>query len=289
MGNSLREVQGRIESTKKTSQITKAMYMVSSAKVRKSEKTFLQYQDYMVRFSNMVKTIASKVSSTDYQHDMLTSRPIKKTAYVLVTSDTGLAGAYNSGVFKSFEKTIEENHKSKEEFYVSAIGKKGHGLIKSKGYPTLHEESIFVRDDVLFVDIEPLVNTIVESYISNKVDKIVIIYNHYINSITQEVTLKTVLPINEIEGEVSDVNYVFEGGIESTLDSILPMYVQNTIYGIILDAKTSEHSSRMTSMKNATDNAKEVIEKLQLLYNRARQAAITNELIDIIGGASAIE
>ncbi len=289
MGNSLREVQGRIASTKKTSQITKAMYMVSSAKVRKSEKTYLQYQDYMSRFSNMVKTIVSKVGNGDFQHDMLTTRPVKKTAYILVTSDTGLAGPYNSSVIKTFEKTIAENHSSKEEFYVSAIGKKGYGLIQQNGYPTLHNESIFVRDDVLFVDIEPLVNTIVESYTNNKVDKIVVIYNHYINSITQEVTLKTVLPINEIEGETSEVDYVFEGGIESTLNSILPMYVQNTIYGIILDSKTSEHSSRMSSMKNATDNATDVIGKLQLLYNRARQEAITNELIDIIGGASAIE
>ncbi len=288
MGNSLREVQGRITSTKKTSQITKAMYMVSSSKVRKAEKTYLQYQDYMGRFSNMVKTIVSKVDSTDFKHDMLSQRAIKKTAYILVTSDTGLAGAYNSGVFKSFEQAIE-SHTSKDEFIVSAIGKKGYGYIKQKGYPTHSDESLFVRDDVLFVDILPLVNTIVDSYIKNEVDKIVIIYNHYVNSITQEVTAKTVLPISEIEGEIVSVDYIFEGGIDKTLNSILPMYVQNSIYGIILDAKTSEHSSRMTSMKNATDNANEVIDKLQLLYNRARQATITNELIDIIGGASAIE
>ncbi len=285
----LREVQGRINSTKKTSQITKAMYMVSSSKVRKAEKVYLQYQDYMSRFSNMVKTIVSKVSSSDFNHEMLTDRSVNKTAYVLVTSDTGLAGAYNANVIKTFEKIVSEKHQSKEEFYVSAIGKKGHGLIKQKGYPTLHDESIFVRDDVLFVDILPLVTKIVDSYLKQEVDKIVIIYNHYINSITQETTTRTLLPINEIEGETIDVDYVFEGGIQETLDTILPMYVQNIIYGIILDAKTSEHSSRMTSMKNATDNTKEVIDKLQLLYNRARQEAITNELIDIIGGASAIE
>ncbi|MFI3329193.1 MAG: ATP synthase F1 subunit gamma [bacterium] len=285
----LREVQGRINSTKKTSQITKAMYMVSSSKVRKAEKVYLQYQDYMSRFSNMVKTIVSKVSSADYNHEMLTARPVNKTVYVLVTSDTGLAGAYNANVIKSFEKIVSEKHKSKEEFYVSAIGKKGHGLIKQKGYPTLSDESIFVRDDVLFVDILPLVTKIIDSYLKQEVDKIVIIYNHYINSITQETTVSTLLPINEIDGETIDVDYVFEGGIQDTLDTILPMYVQNIIYGIILDAKTSEHSSRMTSMKNATDNTKEVIDKLQLLYNRARQEAITNELIDIIGGASAIE
>lgn len=285
----LREVQGRINSTKKTSQITKAMYMVSSSKVRKAEKVYLQYQDYMSRFSNMVKTIVSKVSSADYNHSMLTKRPVNKTVYLLVTSDTGLAGAYNANVMKMFEKIVSENHKSKEEFYVSAIGKKGHGLIKQKGYPTLSDESIFVRDDVLFIDILPLVSQIVDSYLKQEVDKIVIVYNHYVNSITQETTSQTLLPITEIEGETINVDYVFEGGIQETLDTILPMYVQNTIYGIILDSKTSEHSSRMTSMKNATDNTKEVIDKLQLLYNRARQEAITNELIDIIGGASAIE
>lgn len=289
MGNSLREVKSRITSTQKTSQITKAMYMVSSSKVRKAEKTYKQYQDFMGRVSDMVKTIVSKVDNSDFNHPMLTKREIKKTAYVIITSDTGLAGAYNSNIFKFLEQQIEQKHSSKDEFVISAIGRKGFGYVKQKGYPTNYSEAIFVRDDVMFLDILPLVDSLISDYLNGSVDEICLIYNHYVNSITQETTLNTILPIAQVNGTESEIDYLFEGGIESTLNNVLPMYLENVIFGIILDAKTSEHSSRMTSMKNATDNAKEVIDKLQLLYNRARQEAITNELTDIIGGASAIE
>jgi len=152
----------------------------------------------------------------------------------------------------------------------------------------ISDDATYVRDDVLFVDIAPLAQAFINAYLNKEIDRLVIIYNHYINSLTQEVTFKELLPIGNIDEEASSVDYVYETGIEKTLDLILPMYVQDMVYGFILDAKTAEHSARMNSMKNATDNALEVIEKLQLLYNRARQNVVTNELIDIIGGANAI-
>ncbi|MDE5855618.1 MAG: F0F1 ATP synthase subunit gamma, partial [Anaeroplasmataceae bacterium] len=126
------------------------------------------------------------------------------------------------------------------------------------------------------------------SYLSGAIDKLVIIYNHYINSLSLEIRFEELLPITSLEKMESPREYIYETGIEKTLDIVLPMYIQDMIYGIILDAKVSEHSARMNSMRNATDNATEVIAKLQLLYNRARQGAITTELIDIIGGANAI-
>jgi F-type H+-transporting ATPase subunit gamma len=138
------------------------------------------------------------------------------------------------------------------------------------------------------MDIEGLASQIINMYLAMKIDKLVIIYNHFINSLTYETKVEELLPIKEIIGNESKIDYEYEGGPIKILDMLLPIYVKDIIYGIILDAKCSEHSARMNSMRNASDNAKEVIDQLQLLYNRARQNVITNELIDIIGGANAI-
>lgn len=286
MANSLREVKTRIESTKSTAQITKAMYMVSQSKVKHAEKVYKDYQSFMEQVSSMVASIVSK-ASLDYPHPLMTKRETKKTCYLIITSDRGLAGTYNSSVFKALDNLVLK-HKSKDEFLCAAIGRKGFAHIESKGYPLLQNESTFVRDDVMFMDIVPLADKIIEDYYLHKIDKLVVIYNHYVNTLTQEIKEEVLLPIGSIEGEIKKTDYIYESGIEKTLNMILPMYLEDICYGIILDAKTSEHSARMNSMRNATDNADDVIGKLQLLYNRARQEVITNELIDIIGGANAI-
>jgi F-type H+-transporting ATPase subunit gamma len=141
----------------------------------------------------------------------------------------------------------------------------------------------------MYIDIVPLAKSLVSGFINGSIDKLVIVYNHFVNSLTIETKGEVLLPLDNINGDVVEKEYLFEGGINKTLDEIIPMYIQTVIYGIILDAKTAEHSSRMNSMKNATDNANEIIDKLQILYNRARQSAITTELIDIIAGANAVE
>lgn len=287
MANSLREVKLRIASTQSTAQITKAMYMVSSSKVKKSEKTYKGYKDFMSRIASMVGEIVTKAKD-EYNHPLLTERPVKKTAYLLITSDRGLAGTYNAGVYKALEQQIALNNQTMDDIICSAVGKHGFAYLKRNGYPMTNDKPTLIRDDVMFIDILELAQGLINSYLACEIDKLVIVYNHYVNSLTQEVVLENLLPIKQIEALEGKVDYVYENGIEKTLDLVLPMYVQDIIYGIILDAKVSEHSARMNAMRNATDNANEVIEKLQLLYNRARQNAITTELIDIIGGANAI-
>lgn len=287
MGNSLREVKVRINSTKSTAQITKAMYMVSQSKVKKAEKVYKSYNDFMQRIATMVAQIVEN-GKEDYQHPLLEPREINKTAYLIITSDRGLAGAYNSSIFKALTEKINESHKSSDEFITAAIGKQGFNYIKKMKYPLVKNEPTLIRDDVLFVDIAPLAKQLINAYLNKEIDKLVIVYNHYVNSLTQEIKFEELLPIANVVGDESNIDYIYETGIEKTLDLVLPMYVQDMVYGIILDAKTAEHSARMNSMRNATDNALEVIEKLQLLYNRARQNVVTNELIDIIGGANAI-
>ena len=287
MGNSLREVKARINSTRSTAQITKAMYMVSQSKVKKAEKTYKMYKDFMAGISSLVSQVVEKAGE-DYEHPLLAKREIKKTGYLIITSDRGLAGAYNSNICKALTEKINERHESKDEIITASIGKQGFYYLKKMGYPLLTEKPTLVRDDVIFADIAPLAKSLIDLYIQKEIDELVVIYNHYINSLSQEIKYQQLLPIGQIEGEASSIDYVYETGIAKTLDLVLPMYIQDIVYGIILDAKTSEHSARMNSMRNATDNAEEVIDKLQLLYNRARQSVVTNELIDIIGGANAI-
>lgn len=287
MANSLREVKLRISSTQSTAQITKAMYMVSSSKVKRAEKVYKGYQDFMNRISNMVGQMVAKAKD-DYKHPLMTVRPIKKTAFLIVTSDRGLAGAYNASIYKALEQKIQEEQLKKDDFVCGAIGKQGHAYLKRKDYTMIIDKPTYVRDDVMFLDILPLAKLFIEKYLLGEIDQLVIVYNHYVNSLSQEVCFETLLPITSLEEKEGQIDYVYETGIEKTLDLVLPMYVQDIIYGIILDAKVSEHSARMNSMRNATDNADEVIAKLQLIYNRARQSAITTELIDIIGGANAI-
>ena len=285
MAESLIDVKGRITSTKKTSQITKAMYMVSSSKVKRSQQTHQSYQDFLNRIKRLVVTALNKTSD-DFSYPMLEKREVKTVAYLLISSDTGLAGPYNTNVFKHFEQLRKDNS---ENYKVWTIGRKAYGYAKSKNLPLANDHPTLVRDDVMYIDIVPIAKQFVEAYLKGEVDEIVIVYNHFVNSLSIEVKDEVLLPI-EIEKTSDDVGeYLFEGGVNAIISELMPMYIQAIVYGIILDAKISEHSSRMNSMKNATDNAEEVINKLQILYNRARQSAITTELIDIIAGANAVE
>ena len=287
MANSLREVKARIKSTKSTAQITKAMYMVSQSKVKKAEKVYKSYKDFMERIASLTSLIVSK-GKEDYESPLLKEREVKKTAYFIITSDRGLAGAYNSSVYKALKEEVEKSHKSNDEFICGAVGKMGFNFLKKMNYNMIYKDPILIRDDVMFLDIAPLSNAFINAYLSGEIDKLVIIYNHFVNNLRVEIKTEELLPILKMEDSVDTIDYVFETGVEKTIDLILPMYVQDMVYGIILDAKCAEHSSRMNSMKSATDNAEEIIDKLDLLYNRARQNVVTTELIDIIGGANAI-
>lgn len=287
MSNSLREVKLRMTSTQKTAQITKAMNMVSASKLRRAEKTYSDYKAFMKQLDDVLSNIVS--SGEKFEHPMINNREIKKVGYIIITSDRGLAGPYNSNVLKALTQEITEKNYSSDDYVVGVIGTQGYAYCKKKGYTLLNSEPTFVRDDVAFIDIAEFGRSLINLYESGEIDSLVVIYNHYVNTLTQNVTLKQILPISGVEGKKEMVTeYEFDQGIEKSLNMILPMYVENMLYGLILDAKASEHSARMTAMKNATDNAETFIETLRLVYNRSRQAAITKELIDIVGGAKAV-
>ncbi|QWB99780.1 ATP synthase F1 subunit gamma [Mycoplasmatota bacterium] len=281
---SLREIKKRIEATRKTSQITKAMNMVSASKLRKVEKKYHAFQPIKDEVERILLDVLSSNPETSFP--LLEKREINKVGFILVASDRGLAGPYNSNVFKYFENLLKENDK---DFIVGTIGYKAYRYCKKRKYPLLNKESISSRDEVKFIDFQAMSRAFIKLYLDKGVDKIVMVYTDYINTLTQNVVDQVLLPITDIvKSKVQVSDYVFEPGTEEVINQLLPIYLENTLYGIILDAKTSEHASRMTAMRNATDNAKDIIQKQNLIYNRARQAQITIELTDIIGGANAV-
>ncbi len=285
MGNSLREVKSKMTATKKTAQITNAMYMVSVAKLKRAEEKYLAFEGFI----NSAKEVVAQVMQTDDAklHSFLEKRKGEKTGYLLITSDRGLAGAYNSQIIKKFKEDIKK-HENKEEFSVGVLGLQGYKAIKKMGVNMVNDEPVSIRDDVLFIDIIDLTQSIISLFVEKKIDKLVVYYNHFINKMTQETVVEQLLPFETIDTK-KKVDYVFDPNPNVILDNLLPIYAENKIYGYILDSKASEHASRMRAMKSATDNANDMIDILNVLYNRARQAAITQEITEIVGGANALE
>lgn len=286
--SSMREIKNRITATSKTSQITKAMNMVSASKLRKADKQNRAFIPTKERIKSVLEDILA--TYLDVSHPLLEYRETKRTGYILVTSDRGLAGPYNNNLLKTFKAHLAVNHPNQDDFIVGTIGYKAFSFCKRNKYPMINAESVNSRDDVEFIDFQLMSRSFIKHYLDHKVDKIVIFYNHYVNTLTQTVETYTLLPISTLVKKKDDqvAEFLFEPSPQEVINHLLPIYLENTLFGIILDAKTSEHAARMTAMKNASDNAEEVITKLNLYYNRARQNAITKELTDIIGGANAV-
>jgi len=283
---SLKDIQKRIKSTQKTRQITKAMEMVSAAKFRNAEANAKRYASYSGKIQEVIANIAT--NSTDATHPMLEKREVKKTGYILITADSGLAGAYNSNVIRTLMKTIEEKHSSPDEFVIIAIGKVGAEYLKKRKLPVI-DEVVGLQDQPRWAEIKQIASNAVQLYADEEIDELIIIYNHFISAISQVVQTNTLLPITNFEATKSSSTYEYEPDEETILNVLLPQYAESLIYGALLDAKASEHAARMTAMKTATDNADELIDGLTLQYNRARQAAITQEITEIVSGAAALE
>jgi len=283
---SLRDIKSKITSTKKTSQITKAMEMVYSAKWNKGVGNAKAFVPYMEKIQEVTASIA--IGSKDANHPMLVSRPVKKTGYIVFTSDRGLCGGYNSNVLRAVYQTIQERHKSTDEYAIVAIGRMGRDFFVKRGMPVILD-IIGVSDLPTFEDIRDIANKSVGMYSDGTFDELHVYYTHYLSAISQEVTTKKLLPLTDITTSSKLASYEFEPSAEEILDVLLPQYAESLIYGSLLDSKASESAARMTAMKNATDNAKELINSYTLIFNRARQAAITQEITEIVGGAAALE
>ncbi|MFP7492588.1 ATP synthase F1 subunit gamma [Terribacillus saccharophilus] len=283
---SLRDIQSKINSTKKTKQITKAMQMVSASKLSRAEQNAIAFVPYSEKMQEVVSQIAA---SDDATHPMLQTRAVKKTGYFVITADRGLAGGYNNNVIREVYRTIQRQHASADEYTVIAAGRFGRDFFKKNDMP-IAKEIIGLPDQPDFADIKQIASEAVEMFLEGEIDELVMFYNHYNNAISQEVTSQKLLPLTDLSADTGrsvQSMYEFEPNAEEILKILLPQYAESLIYGALLDAKASEHAARMTAMRNATDNANERIDDLTLTYNRARQAAITQEISEIVSGAAA--
>ena len=300
MGASLNEIKTRIASTKKTSQITRAMQMVSASKLTKSEASSQKFQIY----ANKVREIVTHLTATQLNdiasdnprgdinyNSMLISRPVKKTGYIVITADGGLVGGYNSSILKQTMSILEEDHKSPDDYVMIAIGGTGADFFKARGI-NLAYELRNLSDQPSFDEVRKIVGMATTMYQNEVFDELYVCYNHHINSLTSQFRVEKMLPISDLDPEEAttfDQEYIFEPSKEEILAQLLPQYAESLIYGAIVDAKTSEHAAGMTAMKTATDNAATIIDDLTVSYNRARQGAITQEITEIVAGASALE
>jgi len=283
---SLRDIKNRINSTKKTSQITKAMEMTSAAKWNRGVMNAKSFVPYMEKIQEVTASVA--MGSKGINHPMLNARSVKKTGYIVMTSDRGLAGAFNSNVIRRVYQAIQSRHKSNDEFAIIAIGRVARDFFVKRGM-NVALEIVGISDQPSFVDIKDITSSTVGMFVDGTFDELYVYYSHYISAISQEVTEKKLLPLTGITTSSKLTSYEFEPSAEEILEVLLPQYAESLIYGALLDSKASEHAARMTAMRNATDNAKELIRNYTLSYNRARQAAITQEITEIVGGAAALE
>lgn len=288
MAKGMREIKRSIKSTQNTKQITKAMEMVASAKLRRAQEAAVASRPYTDKIRDVVASIAS--GGGTIKHPMLQSREIKRTAYLVVTSDRGLAGGYNSNVLRKVWTEIQENHKSAAEYEVFVIGRKGRDYFKSRNVK-LAEEVVGLSDSPTFADIKSVAAAAVKGFEEGKFDQLNLVYNQFVNAISQIPVIKQLLPLDasKLAGNsgAAKASYEYEPSPEKVLDVLLPKYAETVIYSAVLEGKASEFGARMTAMGNATKNATKMIASLTLTYNRARQAAITQEIAEIVGGANA--
>ncbi|WP_332027703.1 ATP synthase F1 subunit gamma [Kaistella sp.] len=280
----LKEIRGRITSISSTMQITSAMKMVSAAKLKKATDAIVMLRPY----SEKLQEIIANVSATTELEGISTftaEREVKKVLYIVVTSNKGLAGAFNSSVIKELNAVIGN---TKHEVEILSVGKKVYDAVRRTR--TVYDNQSAIFDGMSFQVVSNFMEHVMRDYKEEKFDKVFVIYNKFINAATQEVKTEQVLPIAMAEkDETVNTDYIFEPNAAEILNVLIPKSIKTQVYKAILDSIASEHGARMTAMHKATDNAEALRNELKIFYNKARQAAITNEILEIVSGAEALK
>ena len=285
----LRDIKRRIRAVNNTRQITKAMKMVSAAKLRKAQTRMLEMRPYAEKMSAVLKNLAKGAESA--LHPLLAFRPRKTVEVLVITSDRGLCGAFNSNIQKAAARTIAELKKSDFDVVISSIGKKSADYFKRRNMP-LRQSWTGISGRVTYPHAQEVANDIIENYINEAMDEVVLIYNEFKSVIAQQVSVVRLLPLVSVETEGDTepaLDFLYEPSQEEIFNVLLPKNVEIQIYRALLESQASEEAARMTAMENATKNANEMIDSLTLQYNKARQASITKELMDIVGGVEALK
>jgi F-type H+-transporting ATPase subunit gamma len=277
----LKEIRGRISSISSTMQITRAMKMVSAAKLKKAQDAIVMLRPYSEKLQEIIQNVNSS-SDPDQVSIYAQKREVKRVLFITVTSNRGLAGAFNSNVVK--ELNIQFQNNAQYEVEVLSIGKKAYDAVRKTRTVYSNESAVF--DNLNFDTVANVTEAVMSSFKEGKFDEVYVIYNKFVNAATQEVTTEKLLPITMAEVET---DYIFEPNRAEILDNLIPKSIKTQVFKAVLDSVASEHGARMTAMHKATDNAQELKNDLVIFYNKARQAAITNEILEIVSGAEALK
>ncbi|MGN6511554.1 MAG: ATP synthase F1 subunit gamma [Chitinophaga sp.] len=292
MSGQLKEVRNRIKSIQSTQQITKAMKMVSAAKLRRAQDAILQMRPYAEKLQEMLQNIVSN-SEGDFDMALAANRQVEKVLIVAITSDRGLCGAYNSNIIKLTKQTIREKYAAqfaKGHVDILPIGKKAWEHFVKNGYK-VNESYWSLFSQLTFENVKAAASVALDGFIKGEYDAVEIIYSEFKNAATQRFKVEQFLPIAEVEnkeGKKQKADFIFEPEKNALVAELMPKILNTQFFKAVLDAHASEHGARMTAMDKATDNAGELLRSLKIEYNRARQAAITTELTEIVSGATAL-
>jgi F-type H+-transporting ATPase subunit gamma len=283
----LKDLRRRIASIKSTQQITRAMKMVAAARLRRAHERIIEARPYADKMREVLQSLSLR---TDPEaHPLLVRREMKRLEVLAITTDRGLCGSFNQNVFRHVEWLIGEKGKESTEVSLSIVGRKGADHFRRRGVPILRTYVGRFRE-VDYQAAAAIGKDVVEDYTSEAIDGVLLVYNEFQSPLVQRVAIRPLLPIEPLEAE-SDyypVEYIYEPSAEAILAELLPRYIEVQIYRALLESMAGEHGARMTAMGAATENAQEMIEKLTLVYNKARQSAITKEMVEIVGGVEAL-
>ncbi|MCB2199918.1 ATP synthase F1 subunit gamma [bacterium] len=289
---SLKQIKRRIGTVTNTKQITRAMKMVSAAKLRRAQDQMLAARPYSDHLKELIQDLAARTDSN--AHPLLAVREPKQVGIVVVTSDRGLAGGFNAAICRQAEKIIEQMQGETEEVRLIAIGRKGYDYFRKRGGDFI-QHHIGLSRDFEFGKVLSIGGAIRELYeeghvVEEGLDRVYLVYNEFKNVVTQEVVVEQLFPIvPELASEEKyPTDYIYEPDERTVLDSVLPLYANVTLWRVLLESFAAEHAARMNAMENATNNATDLIASLTLEYNKARQAAITNEILEVVTGAEAL-
>ena len=289
----LKEVKGRIQSVTSTQQITKAMKMVAAAKLRRAQDRITQMRPYSQKLTKLIQNVSGGVDAENLNNPYSIQREENNVLLVVVSSDRGLCGGFNNNAFKFARNLIQEKYASQEKngsLYILPIGKKSLDYFRKRGY-NVDDQFATLMGQLTFDEVREAAEYVMDAFSSGVYDKVEIIYNEFKNVAVQQIKSERFLPIQmneEEEDTTSSTDYIFQPTKEFIFSEIIPKSLKIQFYRTLLESNASEQGARMTAMDQATDNAGELLKELRLTYNRTRQAAITKEILEIVGGAEAL-
>jgi F-type H+-transporting ATPase subunit gamma len=286
---SLRDIRKRIRSVKSTQKITGAMKLVAASKLRRAQDSMLAARPYATELGSLLHRLATRADSEPAAHPLLELRPLKRVLLVVITSDRGLAGAFNANILRRAERFLREQGPRFDHLEIATVGRKARDYFRKRKVTTVRDfPNVFA--DLRYEGATEIAEGLCKEYVAHDLDGVFLLYNEFKSAMTQRVIVQDVLPIVHEELPVGDdIDYLYEPDQAAVLERLVPRYVATIVWRALLESWASEQGARMTAMDSATKNAKELVARYTLLYNRTRQASITRELMEIVSGAEALK